>query len=84
MRNAVAIKGGLGNGLEIPSRFVSRKEVKQLNLYKEVVNAIIEDNEVELYEVLKNELIKEVKKESIDFRKVNELTEVLEKLEVLV
>jgi len=83
MQNAVAIKGGFGNGLEIPNRSAAKGGDK-MNVYEGVVNAIIDNTEEELYEVLKSELIQEVKKESINFLKVKELTEVLEKLEVLI
>lgn len=55
-----------------------------MNLYEEVVNAIIDNREYELYEELKCELVNEVTKESINFKRVNEITSVLEKLEVLI
>lgn len=55
-----------------------------MNLYENVVNAMIDGREQELYEVLKEELKEEVKAAAIDYRKVIEISEVMEKLEVFI
>ena len=54
-----------------------------MNFYELVVDALCKNEEQTLYKQLKKELQEEVSKDMINYRKVQNIAEVLEKLEVL-